>query len=183
MSIKISLELSDNDLTHFRELMRLAIDKIKDLPEQEIISKAEALCQEMGGANIPDFVTQRVTSLKQLISALNDEEWQIPDDEKAEILTSIAYFCEPQDLIPDNIPGLGYLDDAIMIELVIQDMSLDLQAYDSFCSFRSAEENRRGSEANINRESWLASTRSELRSGLRRNKSTKGKRRIFSRIM
>jgi uncharacterized membrane protein YkvA (DUF1232 family) len=118
-----------------------------------------------------------------LISALNDDEWQIPEDEKEEILTSIAYFCEPQDLIPDNIPGLGYLDDAIMIELVIQDMSLDLQAYESFCSFRSAEENRRGIEANVNRESWLTSTRSELRSGLRRNKSISGARKIFSRIM
>jgi uncharacterized membrane protein YkvA (DUF1232 family) len=183
MSIKISLELSDNDLTHFRELMQLAIDKIKDLPEQEIISKAEALCKKMEGGNIPDFVTRRVTSLKKLISALSDEEWQLPDDEKTEILTSIAYFCEPEDLIPDNIPGLGYLDDAIMIELVIQDMSLDLQAYESFCSFRNAEANRRGSEANINRESWLASTRSEFRSGLRRKKSTTGARRIFSRIM
>jgi hypothetical protein len=32
MSIKISLELSDNDLSHFRELMRLAMEKIKNLP-------------------------------------------------------------------------------------------------------------------------------------------------------
>jgi uncharacterized membrane protein YkvA (DUF1232 family) len=183
MSIQISLELSDNDLTHFRDLMRAAIEKVKNSPAQEVISKAEALCVEMEGANIPEFVTKRVGSLKMLISALQDEEWQIPEDEKAEILTSLAYFCEPQDLVPDNIPGLGYLDDAIMIELVIQDLSLDLQAYESFCSFRTTEENRRGSEANVNRESWLAGTRTELRSGLRRNKSTTGVRKIFSRIM
>lgn len=183
MSIKISLELSDNDLSHFRELMQLAMEKIKNLPEQEVIKKAQDLCKQMESANLPDFVSQRLGSLKMLISALDDEEWQIPEDEKEEILTSIAYFCEPQDLIPDNIPGLGYLDDAIMIELVIQDMSLDLQAHESFCSYRSAEENRRGSEANVNRESWLTSTRSELRSGLRRNKSISGARKIFSRIM
>lgn len=183
MSIQINLELSDNDLSHFRELMKSAIDKVKSFPEQEVITKAEALCVEMEGANIPDFVTQRVASLKKLISALKDEEWQVPEDEKSEILTSLAYFCEPHDLVPDNIPGLGYLDDAIMIELVIQDLSLDLQAYESFCSFRRTEENRRGSEANVNRESWLAATRAELRSGLRRKKSTSGRRRIFSRIM
>lgn len=184
MSIQITLELSDSDLTHFRALMQAAIEKVKSLPPQEIISNAEALCEEMASASIPDFVVQRVASLKTLISALHDEEWQIPEDERTEILTSLAYFCEPHDLVPDSIPGLGYLDDAIMIELVIQDLSLDLQAYESFCSFRRSEENRRGiDEANVNRESWLAATRSELRGGLRRSKSTSGRRRIFSRIM
>ena len=29
------------------------------------------------------------------------------------ILGALVYFCDPEDLIPDNIPGLGYLDDAI----------------------------------------------------------------------
>lgn len=183
MSIQISLELSENDLTHFRELMKEAIEKAKTLPPNEVISKALALCDEMENANVPDFVTARLESLKQLVSALSDEEWQIPEDEKTEILTSLAYFCEPHDLVPDNIPGLGYLDDAIMIELVIQDMSLDLEAYKSFCSFRSTEENRRGSEANVNRESWLSSGRNEFRSNLRRKKSKSGRRRLFSRVM
>ena len=114
---------------------------------------------------------------------MQDEEWQIPDDEKTEILTSLAYFSEPHDLVPDNIPGLGYLDDAIMIELVIQDLSLDLEAYQAFCSFRKTEENRRGAEANVNRESWLEAGRGEVRSRLRRSRSSSGRRRLFSRVM
>jgi uncharacterized membrane protein YkvA (DUF1232 family) len=169
MPIQISFELSDSDLEHFRTMMKAAMNKAKEL------QKARAVCAEMEQANLPDFVKNRMESLETLISALEDEEWQMPEDEKSEILTSLAYFSEPEDLVPDNIPGLGYVDDAIMIELVIQELSQDLSAYRTFCSFRTTEENRRGSEANINRESWLASMRTELRSNMRRS------RRLFSR--
>lgn len=183
MSIQISLELSDSDLTHFRSLMQTAIENAKKLPPAEVISKAHELCKEMENANVPDFVKTRLHSLENLIKALQDEEWQIPEEEKTEILTSLAYFSEPQDLVPDNIPGLGYLDDAIMIELVIQDMSLDLEAYEAFCSFRKTEENRRGENANTNRESWLEAGRGEVRSRLRRSRASSGRRRLFSRVM
>jgi uncharacterized membrane protein YkvA (DUF1232 family) len=174
MSVQISLELSDSDLGHFRTLMKTAIESAKKLPPAEVIAKADALCDEMEDANVPDFVKTRLHSLKNLITALEDDEWQIPEEEKVEILTSLAYFSEPHDLVPDDIPGLGYLDDAIMIELVIQDLSLDLEAYESFCSFRKTEENRRGDEAHVNRESWLAAGRGEARTRLRR-----AKRRLF----
>lgn len=183
MSIQISLELSDSDLKHFRELMNKAIDNAAQLPPEEVIAKASALCDEMENASVPDFVANRLVSLKKLIGALSDGEWQLPEDERTEILASLAYFCEPQDLVPDNIPGLGYLDDAIMIELVLQDMSLDLEAYEGFCSFRKTEENRRGDRAHVSRESWLASGRTESRSNLRRRKTTGVRRRLFSRVM
>lgn len=183
MSIQISLELSDSDLSHFRELMNTAVEKAKKLSEADVVAKASALCVEMENAKVPDFVSQRLGSLKSLIGALSDPEWQLPEEERTEILTSLAYFCEPHDLVPDNIPGLGYLDDAIMIELVLQDMSLDLEAYESFCSFRRTEENRRGADAGVNRESWLAAGRNESRSSLRRKKSKSGRRRLFSRVM
>lgn len=183
MPIQISFELSDSDLDHFRNMMKIAMEKASQLPPAEVLQKARAVCTEMEQANVPDFVKQRLDSLETLISALEDTEWQMPEDEKNEILTSLAYFTEPEDLVPDNIPGLGYIDDAIMIELVIQELSQDLNAYKQFCSFRSTEERRRGPDAQINRDSWLNSKRTELRSNMRRSRSTGGGRRLFSRMM
>lgn len=183
MSIVVSFELSDSDLVHFQDMMKTAIQNTQALSEEEILSKATALCDEMEKANVPEFVSSRLSSLELLIDAVKDDEWQMPDDEKKDILASLAYFAEPQDLVPDHIPGLGYIDDAIMIELVIQDLSLDLDSYKAFCRFRKTEENRRGSEANVNRESWLSAERKEIRSRLRRNKSSGSRRRVFGRIM
>lgn len=71
----------------------------------------------------------------------------------------------------------------IMIELVIQELSQDLAAYKQFCKYRTTEENRRGAEANVNRDSWLTSKRTELRSQMRRGRSKGASRRLFSRIM
>lgn len=183
MTITVSFDLTESDLDHFRQMMKTAIDATQTLSEKEILEKATAMTVEMEQADIPDFVEQRLSSLKTLIAAVQDDEWQLPEDEKSDILFSLAYFAEPHDLVPDHIPGLGYVDDAIMIELVIQDMSLDLEAYEAFCEFRKTEEKRRGADANVNRESWLESKRTELRSRLRRNRSRNGRRRVFGRIM
>lgn len=183
MPIQISFELSDGDLEHFRTMMNAALDKASSYSPAEVLEKARAVTKEMENASLPDFVRVRMQSLETLIQALEDPEWQMPDDEKSEILTSLAYFSEPHDLVPDEIPGLGFVDDAIMIELVIQDLSQDLDAYKQFCGFRATEEKRRGAEANVNRESWLASKRTELRSSMRRSRQKSGRRRVFSRIM
>ncbi|WP_100644578.1 YkvA family protein [Alteromonas facilis] len=183
MSLDINIELNESDLEHFKNLMTAAIDKAKSLPAETIIKRAQEMCVEMEQARVPDFVAKRLVSLEMLIQAVQDEDWQMPEDERIEVLTSLAYFAEPHDLVPDSIPGLGYLDDAIMIELVIRDLSEDLEAYQAFCAYRITETNRRGGDSTVDRETWLEGKRSELRSRLRRNKSTSGRRRVFSRIM
>ncbi|AUJ72089.1 MULTISPECIES: YkvA family protein [Pseudoalteromonas] len=182
MSIEINFELSDSDLEHFRGMMKAAIEKSGDVSDAEIIAKARNLVATMEKSNLPEFVSTRLISLQTLIDAVLDEEWQMPEDEKREIMASLAYFSEPEDIVPDHIPVLGYVDDAIMIELVLQELSLDLKAYREFCGFRATEEARRGDNAKVDRESWLAGTRSQIRSSMRRSRS-KNRSRFFSRIM
>lgn len=182
MSIEINFELSDADLEHFRGMMKAAIEKNSQMSDAEIIAKARELVASMEKSNLPEFVSTRLLSLQTLIDAVLDEEWQMPEDEKREIMASLAYFSEPEDIVPDNVPVLGFIDDAIMIELVLQELSLDLKAYREFCGFRATEEARRGADAKVDRESWLAGTRSQIRSSMRRGR-TKNRSRFFSRIM
>lgn len=183
MSIQINFELSDDDLEHFREMMREAIKKASNYTSEDILKGAKVVCAQMDNATLPEFVAKRFESLKKLIEAVEDAEWQMPDEEKSEVLTTLAYFTEPQDLVPDHIPGLGFIDDAIMIELVIQDLSQDLEAYGQFCQYRVTEESRRGDSANVNRESWLEGKRTEIRSNLRRRRKSSSRSRVFSRVM
>ncbi|WP_440056418.1 YkvA family protein (plasmid) [Pseudoalteromonas sp. T1lg65] len=182
MSIEINFELSDSDLEHFRNMMKAAIAKNNNLSDGEIIAKARDLVASMEKANLPEFVSTRLLSLQTLIDAVLDEEWQMPEDEKKEIMASLAYFGEPEDIVPDHIPVLGFIDDAIMIELVLQELSLDLKAYREFCGFRATEEARRGDAAKVDRDSWLAGTRAQIRSSMRRTRSKKSSR-LLSRIM
>jgi uncharacterized membrane protein YkvA (DUF1232 family) len=39
-------------------------------------------------------------------------------------------------MIPDRLPGIGNLDDAIMVELIAQELKHEIKAYEDFCEFR-----------------------------------------------
>jgi len=94
----------------------------------------------------------------------------------------LAYFSDPEDLVPDHIPVLGFLDDAIMIELVAEELKDDIEAFEEFCAYREREEGRSG-EGTITREEWLDAKRRELHSRMRNRRSKRrGGRSSFRSI-
>src|SRR5688572_9478213 len=48
------------------------------------------------------------------------------------ILAAILYFISPLDVIPDFIPGVGYIDDAAVIAWLISNISNDLDEFRSW---------------------------------------------------
>ena len=94
----------------------------------------------------------------------------------------MAYFSEAEDLIPDSIPGIGFIDDAIMLELVLQELRQEIEAYEDFCHFHATREKVRGeNEDEATQEGWLKDRRAQLHSRIRRRmRSTGGSRRPFS---
>ena len=67
---------------------------------------------------------------------LTDEEWQLPEVDRERLLAAFVYFADPEDILPDDIPVIGYLDDVIIIELVARELLHVREAYDEFCRFR-----------------------------------------------
>ncbi len=67
---------------------------------------------------------------------LEDKDWRLEGADRKRVLNALAYFADPDDLIPDRVPGLGYLDDAIMVELVVQDLKHEIEAFDAFVAYR-----------------------------------------------
>ena len=55
-----------------------------------------------------------------------------------------AYFADPQDMIPDSIPVLGFIDDAIMIELLTAELRPEIDAYNDFCRYRKEAKSLKG---------------------------------------
>jgi len=169
MSLRVSFELDDKDLKHFRLIMREARKAAARMAPEDIVAAAEQLLLEIGNDQAPGFVVERLGKLRQMIRMITDLEWRLPHDETARVLNALAYFAEPDDLIPDNIPGLGFLDDAIMIELVVRELRHEIEAYADFCDFRTAAGNSPGAKA-VSREDWLDSRREALQSRMRRRR-------------
>ena len=73
---------------------------------------------------------------------LQDDEWALPRDERERLLATFVYFGDPEDILPDDIPVIGYLDDVIMIELVVRELLHVREAYEDFCKYRDDYDNR-----------------------------------------
>jgi hypothetical protein len=102
------------------------------LPPEDIVAAAEELLASAEISSAPGFIIDRLHNLKLMIGMLSDIEWRLPHQEATRVLNALAYFAEPEDLIPDTIPGLGFLDDAIMIELVVRELKHEIEAYRDF---------------------------------------------------
>jgi uncharacterized membrane protein YkvA (DUF1232 family) len=134
--MKVSFELSPRDIRFFRERLKQVRASDSSSNEQVVIRGAMDLVEEAIAAKPPDFVVERIRKLEQLIEMLLDRDWRLEGRDRARILDAIAYFVDPDDLIPDRIPGIGYIDDAIMVELVARELAHELEAYEDFCEYR-----------------------------------------------
>ena len=163
MSISLTLELNDRDLKHFEDAMEAARKAAAGKGEAEIVDCASKLLVEAQGGEIPDFILDRLLRLDDMIAMVRDEGWSMPAEDRQRVLSALTYFCEPADVIPDHVKVLGYLDDAVMIELCVRDLQHELDAYDEFCEFREREAKQRGMEpAAVGHADWLGGRRDEL---------------------
>ena len=111
MPLDITFTLSDQDLEHFQAI----VDKAKTAMEssqsaEQIEAAARQLISDAKSTDLPDFIADRLSQLEVVISMVGDQEWQLSEEERLRVLGALVYFCDPEDLIPDHIPGLGFLD-------------------------------------------------------------------------
>lgn len=175
MPMEITLTLTDEELQRFQQRVDKGHERVTDntvahdveAAAADFIGKARAL-------ELPVFVTDRLLKLQVLIDMIQDAEWQLTDDERQSIRSALYYFVDPDDVIPDDTPGIGLLDDAIYAEIVLKALSGEVHSYQEFCQYRTAEEGRRkrkGLKIHVGREDWLADKRAVLHARMRQGRS------------
>ena len=145
MGLRITFELSDRDLGFFRAALRQSRAAVRDAEDAEIIEAIHAVLDEIRGSEpLPDFVGKRIPELESLLRMLADDEWRLPKSDRERLLATFVYFADPEDILPDDIPVIGFLDDVIIIELVTREMVHVREAYDDFCAFRDEFDRENG---------------------------------------
>ena len=177
MPMTFHCELSDQDLAHFREAIAKAQAAAAGKTDEEVTAAARALLTAAAKVTLPDFIAKRLDTLDAMIAMLADEAWALPDEDRARVKAAMAYFSESDDLIPDDLPVLGFFDDAIAIELSATEIRHELDAYAEFCEYRQEQAESRGLQAaTVGRADWLSARRDELigRMHRRRNREQGG---------
>lgn len=172
MPISFTIDLSDEDIERLTQAAKSPSFAGTDKAAIDAAtSAASSLIAEAGKGNVPKFVSERLDKLDQLIAMVRDEGWALEAADVQRVLTALSYFVDPNDFIADSTPVLGYLDDAIMIEVCARELEPELVAYAEFCAFRHDEAAQRGLDpAKVGRAEWLNERRTELHDFMHRSR-------------
>ncbi len=181
-TLRVSFNLDESDAKYFRSLFQKAKKAAADQDAGEIVSSAQALVKSVRQTErVPGFVLEAISTLEDLTQVIEDKDWAPPKRVAAQVLAALAYFSNPEDLIPDHIPVLGFLDDAIMIKIIEDEFKDELAGYRKFRRFRDGAEQRPWTGIAQERlPKRLRDQRSKLRSQIdEKKKSASGKERRF----
>jgi len=175
MSLDISITLTDSDLKLFADSIQAAAKKAESLDAVTIVGAVRKLLEDSTCRDLPDFIATRLMNLETMIAIVEDKGFGLPDENRDNVLTALAYFASPNDIIPDNIPVLGFLDDAIMIELCVRELAPEIEAYRDFSHWRENEASRHSAnpaELMLTRVDWAEARREEVIERMHRRRAS-----------
>lgn len=122
MNISKIFELTEEDKAEYK----LLIDKIDLNDASKIIdmlnSKLDTMTTSKSLNSIETDLIKYVSVLLNIYQTYPD----LTDSIKRRILFALSYFCDSNDDIPDVVPEIGYLDDAVVARWVIESIGREL---------------------------------------------------------
>jgi uncharacterized membrane protein YkvA (DUF1232 family) len=102
----------------------------RNAPERALHLVAEAVKKAERHKGSLRKVISDLATLVRLVRAWFGKDYrQVPWQTIAIAMGAIIYFVNPFDAIPDFIPGVGYLDDALVIGLTVKTIKTALDAF------------------------------------------------------
>jgi len=122
MNVSNLFQLTDEDKAQYKKL----IDKIDLEKSSSVISLLNAKLETLLSSHkLNDMEVELIKNVSILLSIYRTYP-DLTDSTRRRILFAISYFCDENDDIPDVVPEIGYLDDAIVAKWVIESISKDL---------------------------------------------------------
>lgn len=104
--------------------------KVSEDDLRRILEKRDEIEQKFSGSGpLGKFIADVKLLYSMLQDYWNGDYREVPWTTIAAVVAALAYVFSPIDLIPDFIPGIGLIDDALVIGLCLSAVDNDLQAY------------------------------------------------------
>lgn len=151
-------ELRPEHLARFNRALRDLSPEAPAMSLDQIASAAKRALQRHADGATPPFVQSRMRSLMRLEALAEDGDWEPSLELRRQVRILQAYRLEDADLIPDDLPVVGLLDDAVLVDVALQLLHDELGNYEDFCRFRKVAAEFAGiaeSETGLTRSQWL----------------------------
>lgn len=130
--------LSERDPRKVLALLRRLTVRVRHRQLERLREQRQAMFGKL--REIPDRM-QKLTNQVRLLLDLIDDYWEgrYRDVRWYSLAIAVAaalYFLSPSDLIPDTLPGIGHIDDVLIMALALRVLRRELSAY---CRFKGLD--------------------------------------------
>ncbi len=146
------IRLDASAVVRFNELLHEIHPEARHVDADRIASLGRWL-QGLPAEGAHAALDVRLARIEQLRGMLDDADWDPREATCTRVRKLLAYLDQAADLIPDSIPLIGLLDDAILLELAWPALATEAEDYVDFCSFR--ESARPAGNGAQRREAWI----------------------------
>ena len=153
LTLKVTFELEDKDLKILPDTMKKARTSAGRSQKQTSLRKPRYDRRGSWRQGAQFRVVPRREARKP-DGMLADDEWALASNER--ITWSLRWPTSPtrKTSSRDSVPVLGYIDDAIMIELVVMELKPEIDAFEDFSRYKN-EERSRNRNPDISRAQYL----------------------------
>jgi len=178
-TFKVTFSLDESDAEYFRGLYRKAKKGASEQDPEAILRGArDVVARVRASKKTPRFVIDAISVLADLVDLVQSEAYAAPQKVRNEVLAALAYFTNPEDLIPDHVPGLGFLDDALMVKFIEEEFKHELWGFRRFRDRRDAAEQRPWASPGSERlGARLAADRQRIRAEIEQRKAKEATKR------
>ena len=114
----VTFKLTESDITKYRR--QISVFPVEG--EQSILNELHGKLQNLvARKDISTFVIQLVEDVDRMFSLLMSKS-DLDEHSRRMILFALNYFVEEKDEIPDAIDLLGFLDDAVVVRWVMDEL-------------------------------------------------------------
>jgi hypothetical protein len=163
MRIELNLQSDDPSVAPLREAWRRAGQRHRG-QHQALAAKARQHYAELDRDRLSPTLVEPLAAIPSLANMLSDPHWQVEDGAREEFAGALAYFIDPDDLIPDQDSRFGYLDDALVLKLALAESRHEWFAWCDYSDYVESFPD----EAGIDRATWMQHRRDRLDRDLRK---------------
>lgn len=156
-----TFEIAEEALALFNALLARLDRHHARIDRDQLATAARDLADSAAGSRAPPCIHERMRRAGAIDMMLTDAGWTPEDEVVGPAGLVVDYVRGEGDLIPDRLPKVGRLDDAIVIDVAWPALAPEIRNYLDFCRVRQIEAGLGGDGYRFGRTEWRQAREAE----------------------